>query len=486
MPTFQSGLELRDALAKGDLRPTEVVEGVLARIQSVDSRVGAFLRVYADAARRRAAELESTGPKGLLWGVPVALKDNLCWEGNETTCASRILEGFRPPYSAFVVRRLLEEGAVLMGQTNMDEFAFGSSTETSALGSTANPWDLGAVPGGSSGGSAASVSEGAVPIALGSDTGGSIRQPASFCGVVGLKPTYGRVSRSGLIAFSSSMDQIGPFSRTVGDSALALQVIAGHDPADSTSVNQGVPDYLKALGQGVEGLRIGIPAEYFSEGLNPEVEARVRESLEQLRSLGAEIVEITLPHTRYAVSTYYLTAPAEASSNLARFDGVQYGLRVGQDGGPPKNLLDMYESTRAQGFGAEAKRRILLGTYALSTGYYDQYYLKAQKVRTLIRKDFEEAFKLCDCVATPTSPTVAFKFGERTKDPLSMYLSDVFTIPANLSGVPAISIPCGFDAQGLPVGLQLLAPAFGEEILFRVGDAYERSCEWSSKQPDLS
>jgi aspartyl/glutamyl-tRNA(Asn/Gln) amidotransferase, A subunit len=418
---------------------------------------------------------------GKLYGIPVLVKDNICVKGEETTCASRMLKGFKPPYDATVIKRLKAEGAALIGKANMDEFAFGSSCETSCYGPTRNPWDTDRIPGGSSGGSAAAVASDQTILALGSDTGGSIRQPASLCGVVGLKPTYGRVSRYGLIAFASSLDQIGPITKDVRDAALMMNVIAGYDEMDSTCVDMPVPDYTKSLIKDVKGLRVGVPKEYFIEGIDKEVGESVRKSIGILKDLGAEIVDITLPHTQYAVSTYYIIAPAEASSNLARFDGVQYGFRA-EDA---KDLIDMYIKTRSQGFGNEAKRRILLGTYCLSTGYYDAYYLKAQKVRTKIKEDFDNAFKACDIIATPTTPTPAFKVGEKTKDPLSMYLSDIFTISANLAGIPAISIPCGFSKEPLPIGLHMLAKPFDEETLLRAAYAFEQNTGHHKRRPNL-
>lgn len=407
----------------------------------------------------------------------MALKDNLCTRGMRTTAASRILDGWIPPYDATVVARLREAGAIVLGKTNLDEFAMGSSTENSAFGPTRNPWDPARVPGGSSGGSAAAVAAGFVSLALGSDTGGSIRQPAGFCGVVGCKPTYGRVSRYGLIAFASSLDQIGPLSRTVADAALLLRVIAGRDGRDSTTAAVPVPDFSAELGGGVGGLRIGLPREAFGEGLQREVRAAVMAAVETLRGLGAEVAEIALPTIAYALPTYYLIATSEASTNLARYDGVQYGLRV-----PASDLYEMYTRTRGQGFGAEVKRRIMLGTYALSAGYYEGFFLKAQQVRTLIRRDFEKAFASVDAVLMPTSPTVPFRLGEKTADPLQMYLADVYTIPVNLAGLPGISLPCGF-AGGLPVGMQLIGRPFDEGTILRAAHAFERATEWHTRRP---
>lgn len=450
-----------------------ILNSVFQRIDSIDKKIKAFILVNRNG--------KSENEKGKLAGIPVAVKDNICVKGEETTCGSKILKGFKPPYDATVIKRLKEAGAVLIGKTNMDEFAFGSSCETSCYGLTKNPWDLDRIPGGSSGGSAAAVAADETVLALGSDTGGSIRQPAGLCGVVGLKPTYGRVSRYGLIAFASSLDQIGPITKDVKDAALMLSVIAGYDEMDSTSVDLPVPDYTKSLVKDVKGLRIGVPKEYFIEGIDKEVESCVKKAINILKDFGAKIIDISLPHTQYAVSTYYIVAPAEASSNLARFDGVQYGFRA-EDA---DNLIDMYIKTRSKGFGNEAKRRILLGTYCLSTGYYDAYYLKAQKVRTRIREDFDNAFKGCDCIITPTSPTPAFKIGEKTQDPLGMYLSDIFTISANLAGLPAMSIPCGFSSNNLPIGLHILAKPFDEETIFRVAYTFEQNTDHHTKKPAL-
>jgi aspartyl-tRNA(Asn)/glutamyl-tRNA(Gln) amidotransferase subunit A len=454
-----------------------VISDIFSRIDAVEPKVRAFAAVNREAGRF----LEMGCPEGPLCGIPVLLKDNICVKGEATTCASRILEGFRPPYDATVTRRLRSAGAVLIGKANMDEFAFGSSCETSCYGPTKNPWDLDRIPGGSSGGSAAAVASDETVMALGSDTGGSIRQPAALCGVVGLKPTYGRVSRYGLIAFASSLDQIGPITKDVTDSAILLGIIAGHDEMDSTSVELPVPDYSRSLVKDLKGLRVGVPREYFVEGIDKEVESAVRKAIAVLGDLGADIIDISLPHTEYAVSTYYIIGPAEASSNLARFDGVQYGYRAKGYSG----LVDMYSKTRSEAFGAEAKRRILLGSYCLSAGYYDAYYLKALKVRTRIREDFEAAFGRCDCIATPTSPTPAFKIGEKTDDPISMYLSDVYTIPANLAGIPAISAPCGFSSEGLPIGLQIMAKPFDEETIFRAAYAFEQATDHHKRKPKL-
>jgi len=465
-----------------------LLDSLLKRIDDVDKRVKGFVSVDKKSLKERAKDLESE-PKsvGKLYGIPVTIKDNICVEGEPTTCGSKILAGFRPPYNATVVERLRGEGALLLGKANMDEFAFGSSCETSCYGPTHNPWDLDRIPGGSSGGSAATVAADETICALGSDTGGSIRQPAALCGVVGFKPTYGRVSRYGLIAFASSLDQIGPLTKDVRDSALLLNVIAGFDPKDSTSAEIDVPDYTTFLSKDLKGLRIGIPKEYFVKGVDKEVNEAVWKSIKKMKNLGATYEEISLPHTKYAVATYYIVAPAEASSNLERFDGVQYGYRSPEkdktDSTPP--LLRMYNSTRRDGFGAEAKRRIILGTYSLSSGYYDAYYLKAQKVRTRIKEDFDRVFKDYDCIVTPTSPTPAFKLGERLDDPLNMYLSDIFTISANLAGIPAISIPCGFTSKGLPIGLQIIGKPFEEATLLRAAYAYEQSTEWHLMKPEI-
>jgi aspartyl-tRNA(Asn)/glutamyl-tRNA(Gln) amidotransferase subunit A len=465
---------LLDAYRAGVLRPTEVTEAYLARIQALDARLGAYLTVTADRARAAAesadARWRAGTPRGPLDGVPVALKDNLCTRGVRTTCASRILEHFVPPYDATAVARLEAAGAVILGKTNLDEFAMGSSTEHSAFQLTRNPWALDRVPGGSSGGSAAAVAGGLAAAALGSDTGGSVRQPAAFCGVVGLKPTYGRVSRYGLVAFASSLDQIGPITRDVRDAALLLGVIAGPDPRDATSVDLPVEDYLAALEGGVAGLRLGLCREAFVDGLDPEVALAVRRALEVFRELGATVEEVSLPSTAWGVAVYYVLAPAEASSNLARYDGVRYGLRV--PGAP--DVVEMTARTRALGFGAEVKRRIMLGTYALSAGYYEAYYGRAQRVRTLIRRDFETAFGRVDLLVTPTTPNVAFRHGEKA-DPLAMYLNDILTIPANLAGLPALSVPCGVSAAGLPIGLQLIGRPFDEGRVLRAAHAYAQA-----------
>jgi len=417
--------------------------------------------------------------------IPISIKDNICMKDFETTCASHILEGFKPPYDATVIEKLKKAGTPFIGHLNMDEFAFGSSTENSYYGPVRNPWNTNCVPGGSSGGSAAAVAAHEAIWALGSDTGGSIRQPAAFCGVVGLKPTYGRVSRYGLIAFASSLDQIGPLTKDVQDAALLMNIISGYDEKDSTSANVPVPDYTQALNQPVKGIKIGIPKEYFIEGLDPEVKTSLFEAIEVLKKSGATYVEISLPHTEYAVATYYIVGTAEASSNLARFDGVQYGLRIRAPKQRRSTLIDMYEETRHKGLGAEAKRRIMLGTYALSAGFYDAYYLRAQKVRTLIKNDFDQIFQDLDAIITPTAPTTAFKLGEKAADPLSMYLSDIYTISANLAGIPAMSIPCGFSKNGLPIGMQILAKPFAEETLFQIAYAYEQKTDWHKQKAKI-
>lgn len=456
----------------------DVLQDHLKRIDTHNPKIHAFISVEGrDAAAALTAA--KAHPNGRLAGVPIAVKDNICVQGWEITCGSRILKGYRAPYHATVIDRLLNEGAVLMGRVNMDEFAFGSSCETSCYGPTRNPWDTDRVPGGSSGGSAAAVAAGLVPIALGSDTGGSVRQPASFCGAVGLKPTYGRVSRYGLVAFASSLDQIGPITNDVEDSARILEVIAGHDPMDSTSSRVPVEAYSKPLGESIKGLRVGIPKEFMAFPLPPDVQAAFDQSVKVLAAQGAEIVEVSLPHTEHAVSVYYIVGPCEASSNLARFDGVRYGDR---DLGA-KSLADLYLRTRQEGFGAEAKRRIILGTFALSSGYYDAYYLKAMKVRRKMIEDYERAFQKADVLVCPTAPSGAFKIGEKSSDPLSMYLSDIYTLSANLVGVPAVSVPCGYTAQGLPAGLQFMAKPFAESTLLKAAYAFEQKAGASGRTP---
>jgi len=503
--------EAQGLLEAGELTAVELTEAVLERVLAADNDVQAYLTLTPEEAlaqARAADQARAAGAANPLLGIPLAIKDVLCTEGIHTTCGSRILETFVPPYDATAVARLKAAGAVVLGKTNTDEFAMGSSTENSAFFTTHNPWDLSRVPGGSSGGSAAAVAAAECLGALGTDTGGSVRQPAALCGVVGLKPTYGLVSRYGLVAFASSLDQIGVLARDVTDAAILLRAIAGHDPRDSTSLDVRVPDYtggllqrigkgtdlagvrvpdyagglLQRIGKGTDlaGVRVGVPREYFVEGIQPEVERAVRAAVDGLAGLGAEVVEVSLPHTEYALPVYYLIAPAEASANLARYDGVRYTMRV--DGG---GLEGMYKATRGQGFGPEVKRRIMLGTYALSAGYYDAYYLKAQKVRTLIKGDFDAAFERVDVLVTPTTPTTAFRIGERTADPLQMYLSDVLTLAVNLAGTCGLSLPCGFDGAGLPIGLQVIGPALGEERILRVAYAYEQATDWHTRRPPL-
>ncbi len=463
--------EVRNLLKKREISSLELTRFYLERIERHDSRVQTYLKVTPEMAIAMAEDADkriADGNGGVLTGIPFGMKDILCTKGVETTCASRILKGFIPPYDATVIRKLKKSGYVHLGRLNMDEFAMGSSTENSSFQTTRNPWDLDRIPGGSSGGSAAAVAAGLCAAALGTDTGGSIRQPAGLCGVVGLKPTYGRVSRYGLVAFASSLDQIGPLTRSVDDCALLLNVIAGHDRMDSTSIPQPVPDYTAALGKEIRGLRIGIPKEYFGEGIEKDVKDAVEESLRVFERLGAVTVPISLPHSEFAVATYYIVCTAEASSNLARYDGVKYGMRA-----EGKDVIDMYKQTRSRGFGKEVKRRIILGTYVLSSGYYDAYYRKAGQVRTLIKSDFERAFETCDLIVTPVSPTTAFKVGEKMEDPLTMYLSDTFTIPVNLAGLPALSLPCGFDRLGLPVGLQIIGKPLDEALILQAAYLFE-------------
>lgn len=468
--------ELLDLLKQKKTTPQAIHTSVREQIDCVDDKINAYVRlIEPDAASLASAS----------YPIPIGIKDNMCILDEETTCCSRILKGFRPPYDATVIKKLKEAGMILIGQTNMDEFAFGSSTENSCYGPTRNPWNLDCVPGGSSGGSTAAVAAHEAIWALGSDTGGSIRQPASFCGVVGLKPTYGRVSRYGLIAFASSLDQIGPITKDVTDAALLLNIIAGYDPNDSTSVDLPVPDYTQSLVSDVKGLKIGIPKEYFVEGINREVKEAMGAAIDVLTQCGAIFKEVSLPHTEYAIAAYYIVATAEASSNLARYDGVQYGLRRQPARQRKSPIVDMYEETRQEGFGPEVKRRIMLGTYSLSAGYYDDYYLRGLKVRTLIKKDFDNVFTEFDAVVTPTSPTTAFKLGERMTNPLDMYLSDVYTISVNLSGVPSISIPCGFSKNRLPIGLQLITKPFAEEMLFRIAYTYEQKTAWHNTRVKL-
>ncbi len=474
----------RDMLDRREVSSVELTEAFLDRIAQVEGRVNALVTVSGDLAVQQAKTADADlaqGAGGPLTGIPMLLKDNLCTRGVRTTCSSKMLESFVPTYDATVAHRLYERGAVLVGKGNLDEFAMGSSTENSAFKETRNPWDLDRVPGGSSGGPAAAVAASECVYALGSDTGGSIRQPAALCGVVGFKPTYGLVSRYGLIAFASSLDQIGPLTRDVSDAALVLNAIAGHDPRDSTSIEHDVPDYTASLTGDIKGLRIGVPKEYFIEGMDPEVETAVRGALNVMEDLGATVEETSLPHTPYALAVYYIIAPSEASANLARYDGVKYGYSAGGVDG----MWDALDKTRQEGFGPEVKRRIMLGTYALSAGYYDAYYLKAQKVRTLIRREMEEAFQKFDVLVTPTSPSVAFKLGEKMDDPVQMYLNDIFTQPANIAGIPGISLPCG-TAQGLPIGLQIMAGHVQEQTLLRAAHAYEQATEWHTSQPQLA
>jgi aspartyl-tRNA(Asn)/glutamyl-tRNA(Gln) amidotransferase subunit A len=476
--------ELGARLKRREVSSVELTEAVFARIAATDERIHSYVTLCRESAleqARRADERLKTGGNGSsLLGVPIALKDIFLTKGIRTTCCSKILGNFIPPYDGTAVAKLKSAGAVLVGKTNMDEFAMGSSTENSAFSVTHNPWNLDRVPGGSSGGSASAVAADQCIGALGTDTGGSIRQPAACCGIVGLKPTYGRVSRFGVIAFASSLDQVGPMAKDTADCALLLEAIAGHDPADSTSVPADVPQYAKALDGNIKGMQVGLPKEYFISGMQPEIEKAVKDAVKTLEQNGAEIVEVSLPHTEYAVAVYYIIATAEASSNLARYDGMKYGYRA-----PAKDLTETYLKTRQEGFGAEVKRRIMLGTYALSAGYYDAYYLKAQRVRALIKKDFDDAFKKCDVIVTPTAPTTAFKIGEKTADPLQMYLSDIFTISVNLAGLPGMSLPCGFDNDGMPIGLQIIGKHFDEAMMLRVAHGYESATEWHKKKPKL-
>jgi aspartyl-tRNA(Asn)/glutamyl-tRNA(Gln) amidotransferase subunit A len=475
--------ELRLALHDGQTTSVAATQAILDRIIAADNEIKSYLTVTDEMALAQAETADqrrASGEDSPLLGIPIAVKDIICVEGIPATAGSKILENFIPPYDAFVVQKLKEAGAVILGKTNTDEFAMGSSTENSAYFTTGNPWDLTRVPGGSSGGSAAAVAAGLAYAALGTDTGGSVRQPASFCGLVGLRPTYGRVSRWGVIAFASSLDQVGSFGRTVTDCTALFQVVAGYDERDSTSINAPVPDYEAALTGDIKGLKVGVPQEYFTDGMEMEVETAVRQAIARLEELGAEIVEIKLPHTRYALPAYYLIAPAEASANLARYDGVRYGPRIeGAD------VIDSVKKTRSL-FGPEATRRIMLGTYALSAGYYDQYYGRALKVRTLIKNDFQAAFEQVDIIAAPTSPTTAFKIGEKADDPLSMYLADVFTLPLNLSASCGLSIPCGFDSQGLPIGLQLIGNTLQEATILNAAFAYEQATEWHKRLPVIS
>ena len=476
--------ELHEKLKRKEVSSVEATKSLLARIEATEPKVGAFITVTAVEALAAAEEADkriAAGTMDVLTGIPVALKDIFLTKGVKTTCGSKILASFVPPYDATSWEKLRERGAVLVGKLNQDEFAMGSSCESSAYGSTKNPWDLACIPGGSSGGSAAAIAARQATATLGTDTGGSIRQPASHCGCVGLKPTYGRVSRYGVIAYASSLDQVGPVTRDVRDAAIMLGAVAGHDPKDSTSVDRPVPDYTKALVREVKGLKVGLPREYHILGLDADVKKAMDAAIATYRQLGAEFVDISLPHTDYAVATYYLIATAEASSNLARYDGVRFGHRSPEEGG----LLDMYSKSRAEGFGDEVKRRIMLGTYALSSGYYDAYYLKAQKVRTLIMHDFRKAFEMVDVILTPVAPTPAFRIGEKVNDPLQMYLSDIFTIPVNLAGTCAVSVPAGLSQSGLPIGLQLIGKPFGEESIIKAAYAFEQATEWHKQKAVL-
>jgi len=475
--------EAHQLLSSRKVSAVELAQAALARIKSVEPKVHALVTITEEMALEQARLADkriAQGQAGPLTGVPAVIKDNMCTKGVTTTCSSKMLQNFVPPYDATVTVKLLQAGMVMVGKANMDEFAMGSSTENSAFFPTLNPWDTSRVPGGSSGGSAVSVAADETMYALGSDTGGSIRQPAGFCNVVGMKPTYGRVSRFGLVAFASSLDQIGPLTKDVTDCALVMNAICGSDPRDSTSAPRDVPDYTKALVPQLKGLRLGIPKEYFVEGMQPEVEKTIRTAIAKMEEMGAQVEEISLPHTGYALAVYYIIAPSEASANLARYDGVKYGFSAREAG----SMWDAMEKTRQFGFGAEVKRRIMLGTYALSAGYYDAYYLKAQRVRTLIRREFEQAFQKYDAIVTPTSPTVPFKVGEKADDPLQMYLSDVCTLPINIAGIPGLSVPAGF-VGGLPVGLQILGRHFGEETLLRIGFAYEQANEWHKRKPTI-
>ncbi len=475
--------ELHQQLTSKERSAVEIAQAQLDQAQAVEPKLNSFVSLTAEKALAQAKAVDekiAAGEDiGLLAGIPIALKDNLCTKGIRTTCSSKILENFVPPYESTVTERLEAAGAVFVGKTNLDEFAMGGSTENSAFKTTSNPWDIARVPGGSSGGSAAAVAGGQAPISLGSDTGGSIRQPASFCGIVGMKPTYGLVSRFGLVAFASSLDQIGPFGRTVEDTAILLSAVAGHDPKDATSLNVEIPDYTKSLKTDLKGRTIGVIKETFGDGIDSAVGAAVNVAIDQLKALGAKVKTISCPRFNYGVSAYYIIAPCEASANLARYDGVRYGLRAKEP-----NLLSMYNKTRAEGFGDEVKRRIMIGTYALSAGYYDAFYLKAQKVRTLIKQDFEKAFEDVDILVSPTAPSTAFKAGAND-DPLSMYLLDLMTIPVNMAGLPGMSVPCGFDTDGMPIGLQLISNVLREDLLFEVGHAYEQATDWHKTSPKL-
>jgi len=484
MLRFDTILAARQAIASREVSAVELVQQSLARIQALDGQIHAFTSVYAQRALDLARQVDQGQRKGPLAGVPIALKDNICTSFGTTTCSSKMLANFRSPYDATVVKKLEAAGAIIVGKTNLDEFAMGSSTENSAFGPTRNPWDTQCVPGGSSGGSAAALAAGMVCGAIGSDTGGSIRQPAALCGLVGLKPTYGRVSRYGLVAFASSLDQIGPFGWTLADVATQFQVLAGHDAMDSTSLPQPVEDCVAQLEQPVAGLRLGVVREFASaQGVDPAVKAAVDAAIGRYTEMGARIVEISLPTMPYGIAAYYIIAPSEASSNLARYDGVHYGHRTAE---PANHIIDLYSKSRAEGFGPEVKRRIMIGTYALSSGYYDAYYLRALRVRRLIQQDFERAFGQCDAIICPTSPVPAFKIGQKSGDPLQMYLVDVFTVTANIAGIPGLSLPCGFTSDGrpLPIGLQLLGPNFSEARLLRIGRMYEAATEWHRRRPN--
>ncbi|MBU6391277.1 MAG: Asp-tRNA(Asn)/Glu-tRNA(Gln) amidotransferase subunit GatA [Planctomycetes bacterium] len=480
-----TALQIQEKILSKEIRAKDVIKLFFERMKDIEPHVQAYITINEEDAIKKATEidkkLERNEKLGLLAGIPIAIKDNICTKNLHTTCASKILKNFIPPYDAFAVKRLKEEDAIIVGKTNLDEFAMGSSTENSSFKITRNPWNYNYVPGGSSGGSTAAVAADLSFMALGSETGGSVRQPAALCGVVGVKPTYGRVSRYGLVAFGSSLDQIGTVTKDVRDAAVLLRVIAGHDLHDSTSAQVPVPDYSNGIDSGVDGLKIGIPKEYFAGGLNKDVDNAVKDALKIYKQLGAKIVDISLPHTEYAVAVYYIVANAEASSNLARYDGVRYGYRTDRASG----IVDMYCRTRSEGFGNEVKRRIMLGNYALSSGYYDAYYLKASKVRSLIKKDFDIAFEKVDCIICPTSPVPAFKIGERANNPLEMYLSDIYTIPANLAGIPGISIPCGFSKEGLPIGMQILARHFEEKKLLQIAYTFERKTDFHLKKPAL-
>ena len=476
--------ELQEKIKAGETTSTEIVQAVFRRIDAVEKDVHAYILLTREKALEGAVRADEEIKKGnikTLTGIPIALKDLLCTKGVTTTCGSHILHNYVPPYDATVVEKLRDAGAVFTGKTNMDEFAMGSSTETSYFGITKNPWDLERIPGGSSGGSAAAVVADECIAAIGSDTGGSIRQPAALCGVVGMKPTYGRVSRYGLVAFASSLDQIGPFTKDVEDCAIMMNILAGYDPRESTSVPVDVPDYRQFLSRGIGGWKVGIPKEYFIEGIDAEVKDAIQQTIKVIEGLGAKCIEVSLPHTEYCLAVYYIIAPAEASSNLARYDGVKYGFRS-LDG---RDLMEMYKKSRSAGFGTEVKRRIMLGTYVLSSGYYDAYYKKASQVRALIKQDFDEAFKQCDVLLTPTTPTPAFKIGEKTDDPLQMYLSDIFTISTNLAGIPGMVVPCGFTRAGLPVGVQFLAGHFEEGKLIQIAAAYEKNANLGKRRPKL-